>query len=309
MIGIILSSRHSARPSLFVVLALCVGLTALPATASQRVARTGGEFGPDSKSSRHPKKLSVEMTLPSGFGGSSHRLCTDYSRTATSQSGKGSLTAKVTVARDGAAVETLSVPKANVSGGRASGCTTASTDLEEGDVVTWAFTFKKMPKIPAGDSASFAGEVIRGDTTFGRFLIAGDNGASRPFWIDGPGTVFCSTDAGFADLWIRFASDSASNGENAPHIDIDVCGYAGGGSHSPLDPQNPSCSGGKRFDIFWHDAAGDAYFNAPNASECELTISDGGDTLEGSFSCAALSAPGLPGTVDVLGGAFLCPVD
>ena len=282
------------------------------AAVPQTVARAGGDFGPDTKSSKHPKKTTAELTIPKGFGSGpdGQRLCAAYERSSSQSSTKGSMTAKVEIVRDGETLDQISIPKAGVAGGRSSACTSSSIELATGDQLLWTFTFKKMPKLGAGDSMSYNGEVVGAEAdNFGRFQVIGQEGAVAPFWVDGPQTVFCSTDAGFADLWIRFAADDAANGENAAHIDIDVCNYQGGGSHSPLDPSSPSCGGGKTFDIFWHDEAGGVFSNEANAKSCELVIEDGGDSLEGTFSCPGLSSGNGAGTVDILGGAFRCRVE
>ncbi len=295
-----------AAPFALGTLLASAALAAVP----QTVVSAGGDFGPDPKSSKHPKKALAELTIPKGFGGDDgQRLCASYERSSTLSSTKGSMTAKVEIVRDGETLDEISIPKANVAGGRSSSCTAASIELDAGDRLLWTLSFKKMPKIAAGDTMSFRGEVLGPEAPFGRFQVIGSDGAAAPFWVDGPHTVFCSTDAGFADLWIRFAADDAARGENAAHVDIDVCNYQGGGSHSPLDPSSPSCGGGKTFDIFWHDDTGNVFANGANASGCELVITDGGDSLEGAFGCPGLAELQGAGAVDILGGAFRCAVE
>jgi len=291
------------------VLALSVSAVSLGAV-SQTVASTGGAFGPSGKAEKHPKSATGALEVPTDLAAApgGHRLCADYSRPAGAKAAKGNLSARVEVTRGGAVASVVNVPKAGVSNGRARSCTAESVHLEPGDLLLWKFTFKGMPKVPSGDIVTFVGEVLAPGEPFGSFRVIGGDQDQAALWIDGANLVFCRTNAGFADLWIRLAAERGADGENAPHVDIDVCNYAGGGKFSPLDPQNPSCAGGKTFDVFWHDEEGDFFVNAARSSPCQMTLVDAGSTLEGVFGCEGLGSP-EGGSVDILGGAFRCSVE
>ena len=142
------------------------------------------------------------------------------------------------------------------------------------------------------------------------FRISGA-GYDDAFAFDrGSNLVFCRQNAGWADLWIRFAEEAAGNGEASPHIDIDVCNYADGGTFAPQDPNRASCDGSSTFDIWWHD--GDLVFvNEARSSPCSLSLSFDAATNElmGSFSCSGLRERGGSRSLDILDGSFMCPVE
>lgn len=147
---------------------------------------------------------------------------------------------------------------------------------------------------PAFGSASF--EVVG----------AGQDEAVR--YDDAMNLVFCRTGAGagWADLWIRFAEQKAADGENGPHLDIDVCSPDAGGSFSPQDPMEASCDGDPTFDIWWHGAGGETFVNRAGAPSCTLQLSRSGTTLSGFFDCRGMERVGGASAVDVLGGSFEC---
>lgn len=119
-------------------------------------------------------------------------------------------------------------------------------------------------------------------------------------------TVFCSRNAGWASLFIRLAEQTAANGENGPHVDLDLCNHTGGGTFTPQDPQLASCVGGKTFDIFWHPGDGSTFANQPVAGNCMLQFTQSGTRLTGTFACRGLAERGGTRTVDVLNGSFEC---
>lgn len=302
---------RSGRVALGLLL-LALALTAAEAWAAtaQTSARVSGGFGPVARGSKHPKKATAFLVVPADLDGvaGGHRLCAAYQRPAGSNNSKGSLSAKVAVERAGRTEVVVSLSKSGVSGGRSRSCAASSVELREGDLLIWSFTFKGMPKLPSAGVATFVGEALAPADSFGALWVSGGESDESLYWIDGANLVFCSTDAGFADLWIRLAADRSANGENAPHVDIDVCNFAGGGRHSPHDPQNPSCGSSKTFDIFWHDAEGRSFANSSNARDCQLDLVESGSTLEGAFVCRQLGGAS-GGPIDLFGGAFRCRVD
>lgn len=123
----------------------------------------------------------------------------------------------------------------------------------------------------------------------------------------GGSLVFCRRNAGFADLFIRFAQQSADDGGNGPHLDIDLCNLGDGGNFAPRDPQSTHCAG-KTWDIWWHGDQ-EIFFNQITSPACTLSLSRDGNSLSGNFSCRGMvELDGGSGTLDVLDGAFQCTI-
>lgn len=148
------------------------------------------------------------------------------------------------------------------------------------------------PPPPVPESASF------------RLMGGGQDGAVS--YTDGQNLVLCSLNAGFADLFIRFAEQPGANGENGPHLDIDLCNHQNGGVFAPRDPQVPSCPGGPSWGVFWHGADGTTFVNRVNAPSCTLNLARDGARLMGTFRCLDLRELGGNRTVDLLDGSFEC---
>ena len=110
------------------------------------------------------------------------------------------------------------------------------------------------------------------------------------------------------DMWIRLAADKNSNGEDGPHIDIDICNYAGSGDYSPIDPQLRPCPAGLLWDIFWHD--GDkVYSNQANSSPCKLTLKLDGDVISGTFNCSQVVRFEGSETIEITRGTFTSKIE
>jgi|CXWL01.1.fsa_nt_gi hypothetical protein len=118
--------------------------------------------------------------------------------------------------------------------------------------------------------------------------------------------VFCSRNAGWASLFLRFAEQAAANGETSPHVDLDLCNHAGGGAFAPKDPTSTSCASGKTFDLYWHAADGSIFVNQPTAADCGLQITQNGTQLSGTFQCRDLVERNGTRRVDILEGSFEC---
>lgn len=147
--------------------------------------------------------------------------------------------------------------------------------------------------------------------TFGsaRFELSGAGYDEMVSYDAGMNLVFCRTGAaaGFADLWIRFAEQPAADGENGPHLDLDLCSAGDGGSFVPRDPMDTSCAGeGKTFDVWWHGPGGDTFVNQPGAAGCSVQLTRAGGSLSGVFECRGMEEIGGPGSLDLLGGSFEC---
>lgn len=138
----------------------------------------------------------------------------------------------------------------------------------------------------------------------GAFEVTGSGQPVMASYDSGRNTVFCSRNAGWASLWIRLARDTTANGENGPHLDLDLCNHGGGGVFSSQDPRLASCGGAKTFDIFWHPGEGSTYANTGGG--CTLEITSNGSRLRGTFACRGLVERDGRRTVDVANGSFEC---
>jgi len=138
------------------------------------------------------------------------------------------------------------------------------------------------------------------------FKLSGDGYNEVITYNSNDNLIFCKLTGN--DIWIRFARDKVANGENAPHIDIDICNYAGPGDYSPVDPQNRPCPAGLLWDIFWHD--GDkVYSNQENSSPCQLTLTLNGDILSGVFNCSQVIRFNGSETIEITEGTFTCEIE
>jgi hypothetical protein len=142
------------------------------------------------------------------------------------------------------------------------------------------------------------------DRSFASFRLEGAGYDDELSFANGPNLVFCRRSGTFADLWIRFAEQPGANGENGPHMDIDVCNPAGG-TYQPMDPQSATCAGGRTFDMFWH-GDGTVFVNPTLSMSCSLDLVRNGSELSGNFRCRGMGELGGGGTLDVLAGRFRC---
>ena len=140
----------------------------------------------------------------------------------------------------------------------------------------------------------------------GNFRVSGAGQNQSYSFTNGGNTVFCSRNAGWASLWIRLAEQASANGQNGPHIDIDLCNHAGGGNFAPKDPMSTSCGGAKTWDIWWHAPDGSVFINSATATNCTLRIDQNGTQLNGMFECRGMIEDGGSRTLDVLDGSFDC---
>lgn len=147
-----------------------------------------------------------------------------------------------------------------------------------------------------------APQPLMGSASFG---VSGSGFDESISYRSGTNLVFCRREAGWADLWIRFAEQSAGDGEAGPYLDLDLCELGDGGVFAPKDPMEASCAGAKTFDIFWHGGDGSVFANRTSASACSLEVVRDGSNLSGTFQC--LDMRGLSGgTVDIFDGRFEC---
>jgi hypothetical protein len=128
------------------------------------------------------------------------------------------------------------------------------------------------------------------------------------------GLVFCrrqsqSNGAG-SYLWVRLAADAASDGEAAPHLDLDLCNFAGSGVYGvPHDAElGLECDQGLTWDLYWHDGPGITFLSQPTSPACVATVTADGGGLVGTFACQGLTPfqGAGSGTLDVSEGSFRC---
>ena len=138
---------------------------------------------------------------------------------------------------------------------------------------------------------------------------AGYNNVVTNLTSAGGNLIFCRQEPpGPNTIWIRMAQSSAGNGENSPHIDIDLCNFAGTSSYTrPHDTSGDrTCNQGATFAVWWHDG-GREYATRPETAPCTVNVTRGTGTIEGTFEC--LGIPPHTGTgesIDVRAGSFRC---
>jgi hypothetical protein len=127
----------------------------------------------------------------------------------------------------------------------------------------------------------------------------------------GGNLIFCRREDPFPDtIWIRLAEQRAGDGEQGPHIDIDLCNFSGtstyGTVHAVGGPR--ACNQGQTFAIWWHDSPSNVFVSRPTSTGCSVSVTRTGNTIEGSFACQDLTpftGSGSP-TLDVASGSFRC---
>jgi hypothetical protein len=138
---------------------------------------------------------------------------------------------------------------------------------------------------------------------------AGYDGVTQTFSNAGGNLVFCRHETPGPDtLWIRLASSPAANGDTSPHVDIDLCHFAGTGTFStPHDTSGArTCSQGASVGVWWHDGARE-FASIPASSPCTVSVTQGAGVLEGTFECRGLEPHGTAGDhLDVTSGSFRC---
>lgn len=107
-------------------------------------------------------------------------------------------------------------------------------------------------------------------------------------------------------FFIRLAM---ADGEDAVHVDFDICHFHGTGHYDGLDPFVTDCvdGGASFFDVFWHEAhQASTHVNFAGSTDCSLDLTQSGDALDGSFRCKGLEIPTTQIPSLDLEGAFRC---
>lgn len=124
------------------------------------------------------------------------------------------------------------------------------------------------------------------------------------------GHVFCRREDPLPNtIWIRLASSPTADGESGPHVDIDLCNFAGSATYSAVhDVHAPrSCSQGQTLGLWWHDGPSRVYVSRPDSAPCTVTVSQGTGTIDGNFECREMAPfEGTGERVNVTAGSFHC---
>jgi hypothetical protein len=160
----------------------------------------------------------------------------------------------------------------------------------------------------SGPSSSTPSAVAEGQGTFS-LQGAGYQNVTNSYSNAGGNHVFCRRESPFPDtLWVRLASTSTQDGDAGPHIDIDLCKFAGTATYQAVHDVNQprTCSQGQSFGIWWHDAD-KTYVSRADSSPCTVSVTQGSGFLEGSFQCRGLTPySGTGPTLDIPAGSFRC---
>jgi hypothetical protein len=159
-----------------------------------------------------------------------------------------------------------------------------------------------MPGVGAGATPCGPdGSPVRGTASF--VLVQGDEVHEMSFGEEN--LVFCRATSP-AMTWIRFAGSRENDGNDVPHLDIDVCHLASGPRFVPMEARAQPCPGGATWAVWWHGGDGAVYANRGDAAPCVLEVERAGTRLSGTFSCRGLVSDDGGSGVDLLEGRFEC---
>jgi hypothetical protein len=194
--------------------------------------------------------------------------------------------------------------------------TLSVTDTESGNRRRWSNTlgmaaapFGRTSVFPCDPEEEVEEEPDPEPEDNGTFRLTGSGYANRKFTYTASSgnLVFCRPQNQRL-IWIRLARDTQADGENGPHLDIDVCNYSGGGTFAPGSaPLNGSCSLGKQWDVFWHDGP-NVFVNQESSAPCQLDMSQNGDVLQGTFRCSGMRRFQGDDLLDLTSGSFRCTI-
>ena len=154
---------------------------------------------------------------------------------------------------------------------------------------------------PAPAACAPSGTPAVGSATF----TIVDGTGSREMEFGEGDLVFCRTTSPTM-VWIRFAGSRENDGNDVPHLDIDVCHLGHGGVFTPMEARAQPCPGGPTWGIWWHEGPALAYANRGNSSPCELRLEVEEARLVGTFSCHGLVTEDGASTIDIVDGRFTC---
>ncbi len=150
------------------------------------------------------------------------------------------------------------------------------------------------------------------DQSRGSFTLngAGYGNAVSNLSAAGGNHIFCRQETpGPNTIWVRLAQSGVANGDNSPHIDIDLCNFAGTSTYTTLHDTlgERTCSQGASFGLWWHDGAREFASQPGISTGCTVSVTRGAGTIDGTFECK--NVPSHTGTnerLDVSAGSFRC---
>ena len=162
-----------------------------------------------------------------------------------------------------------------------------------------------------GSSATTPPVTTPADEGRGAFTLqgAGYDASARNVANASGNLVFCRRETPLPNtLWIRLAAGPAADGEATPHVDIDLCNFAGTSTYSALHDTAGArtCANGLTTGVWWHDGARE-FATTPASGPCTVSVTRGATTIDGTFDCTGLRArDGSGATLDVRAGSFHC---
>jgi hypothetical protein len=140
------------------------------------------------------------------------------------------------------------------------------------------------------------------------FVVVGPAGSRQVTLSAEANLVSCSRTSPTMH-WLRFAESAANNGEDSPHLDIDLCHLpATGGTFAPMEARANPCPGGMTWGAWWHDGPTAVYANRATSAPCELRVEVREMQLIGTFACHGLVTEDGESTIDLVEGRFECTI-
>jgi hypothetical protein len=136
------------------------------------------------------------------------------------------------------------------------------------------------------------------------------NNVTNSFSSANGNLVFCRRESPFPNtIWIRMAQSRVADGEASPHVDIDLCNFAGSGTYTAVHDitQPRTCSQGRTHAIWWHETPTKVLVSRPTSQSCSVSVTQTPGFIEGTFQCSGLTAEsGSFPNVDIPSGSFRC---
>src|SRR5262245_8454531 len=149
------------------------------------------------------------------------------------------------------------------------------------------------------------------DTSQASFALAGAGRNTTKNYSGAAGNlIFCRREDPLPNtIWVRLAEQRNADGEQSPHIDIDLCNFAGSGTYQAIHDTSGArtCSQGQTFAIWWHEGS-DVFVSKADASGCSVTVTRSSEAIDGTFQCHGLTpfSGGSSPALDVNAGSFHC---
>lgn len=139
------------------------------------------------------------------------------------------------------------------------------------------------------------------------FTLSGAGYEETVSYTESVNLIFCRRPGKM--VWVRLAAEKREDGEEGPHLDLDLCNMTGSGTFAPMEARGQPCPGGTTWGIWWHDGPNTVYANTAASSPCVLTLTANGNELQGTFACQGLVNDDGTSRLDVLNGSFRCTME